>query len=241
MSMVRTHAYAKCRHVHGRHGPDGLHCMRAGFADDQAGSAKLSRPSSVCACAIRQRVAARQVLGAHHVAACALSCSAAPCLCSSMDAICAQLHAFAPPLSCACVLGPITFTLTTLCGAHILCVQEAADIQEVSDQLAGLSLSDDSSSARPGPFPSKDLAGVAHLLRSGKAQRVLVMVGAGISTAAGIPDFRTPGEPGAHCSCAGRAAAGLRSSVVLCLRIVQQLHACTADHQEWGLSSTQAY
>ncbi|KAG0667254.1 Sir2 histone deacetylase Hst2 [Rhodotorula mucilaginosa] len=34
---------------------------------------------------------------------------------------------------------------------------------------------------------------VAHLIKDGKAKRVMVMAGAGISTAAGIPDFRSPG------------------------------------------------
>ncbi|KWU46285.1 SIR2-domain-containing protein, partial [Rhodotorula sp. JG-1b] len=37
------------------------------------------------------------------------------------------------------------------------------------------------------------LEDVAHLIKDGKAKRVVVMAGAGISTAAGIPDFRSPG------------------------------------------------
>lgn len=42
-------------------------------------------------------------------------------------------------------------------------------------------------------LPSLDLAGVADLIKSGKARRIIVMTGAGVSVSAGIPDFRTPG------------------------------------------------
>eukprot|EP00798_Chlamydomonas_sp_ICE-L_P005997 gene5997-5288_t len=46
----------------------------------------------------------------------------------------------------------------------------------------------------PTPLMSHfDLAGVADLIKSGKAMNIVCMCGAGISVSAGIPDFRTPG------------------------------------------------
>ena len=44
------------------------------------------------------------------------------------------------------------------------------------------------------PLRSQDLQGVAEYINSGRAQRIVVMVGAGISVTAGIPDFRSPGS-----------------------------------------------
>lgn len=39
----------------------------------------------------------------------------------------------------------------------------------------------------------RTMASVAELMKSGRVSRICVMSGAGISVAAGIPDFRTPG------------------------------------------------
>ncbi|KAK9776384.1 putative NAD-dependent protein deacetylase hst2-1 [Seiridium cardinale] len=39
---------------------------------------------------------------------------------------------------------------------------------------------------------SRDIQSVAKLIREGRTKRIVVMTGAGISTAAGIPDFRSP-------------------------------------------------
>ena len=37
------------------------------------------------------------------------------------------------------------------------------------------------------------IAHIAQAIKSGKSKRIMVLCGAGISVAAGIPDFRTPG------------------------------------------------
>lgn len=47
-------------------------------------------------------------------------------------------------------------------------------------------------SVPPTVLTSRNLSGIAEYIRAGKARSVTVMVGAGISTSAGIPDFRSP-------------------------------------------------
>ncbi|KAL1891728.1 Sir2 histone deacetylase Hst2 [Sporothrix stenoceras] len=57
--------------------------------------------------------------------------------------------------------------------------------QEVSNQI------DDSTP--PQTLSDRSIEAVAQLILDGKAKRIVALTGAGISTAAGIPDFRSPG------------------------------------------------
>ncbi|KAE9583039.1 NAD-dependent protein deacetylase hst2-1 [Colletotrichum fructicola] len=48
-------------------------------------------------------------------------------------------------------------------------------------------------SVQPKTLESRSLGAIADYIKSGEVKRIAVMTGAGISTAAGIPDFRSPG------------------------------------------------
>lgn len=50
--------------------------------------------------------------------------------------------------------------------------------------------------ARVAPEPhikTKDIDGIVDYMKSPECKKIMVMAGAGISTSAGIPDFRSPG------------------------------------------------
>ncbi|TGZ72210.1 hypothetical protein CRM22_002221 [Opisthorchis felineus] len=59
------------------------------------------------------------------------------------------------------------------------------DLSSLKDAL-------DSADNEPPKLTSVDLEGVAELIKSGTVKNIVTMAGAGISTAAGIPDFRSP-------------------------------------------------
>lgn len=56
------------------------------------------------------------------------------------------------------------------------------DIDDLADQI-GKKLT----------VKEENIETLAHMIESGKAKKILVLTGAGVSVAAGIPDFRTPG------------------------------------------------
>lgn len=69
----------------------------------------------------------------------------------------------------------------------------AADASAAAEQLSALDLGVKTFQSQQPLLSCFDLHGVAELISSGKAQKIVVMAGAGISVSAGIPDFRTPG------------------------------------------------
>eukprot|EP00117_Sycon_ciliatum_P008245 scpid85443/ scgid2590/ NAD-dependent protein deacetylase sirtuin-2; Regulatory protein SIR2 homolog 2; SIR2-like protein 2 len=64
---------------------------------------------------------------------------------------------------------------------------------DLLEQLRAIIAGGREPSVRPGPqLNSFNLEGVAEHIKSGKCKNIIFMTGAGLSTAAGIPDFRSP-------------------------------------------------
>jgi hypothetical protein len=74
------------------------------------------------------------------------------------------------------------------CGCHYIHKIITIKEERIADELSKLSIADAPPTTEK-KF-SLDLSGVAELLKSGQIKNIIVMCGAGISTAAGIPDFR---------------------------------------------------
>ena len=73
-----------------------------------------------------------------------------------------------------------------------------AEIVNLLDELDELELEEkhegsDDDQKLPHVLDSVDFEGIVEYIREGRAKKIITMAGAGISTSAGIPDFRTPG------------------------------------------------
>jgi len=71
-----------------------------------------------------------------------------------------------------------------------------SSIESVRQYLAeklGLGSDHDDDQSYPAVLESLDLDGIVKYIKDGRATNVITMAGAGISTSAGIPDFRSPG------------------------------------------------
>ena len=82
-------------------------------------------------------------------------------------------------------------------GLRILEAQDKERQQEADNAKADLEEEEEEGEELEPAPPGKiliscDLKGIASLIREGKAKKIVVMCGAGISVSAGIPDFRSP-------------------------------------------------
>lgn len=73
------------------------------------------------------------------------------------------------------------------------CVQKIQKVSLEDENQAASSSSSSSSSCSDDLIIDYEIEDVEALLKEGKVKNIVMVVGAGISTSAGIPDFRTPG------------------------------------------------
>eukprot|EP00756_Hemistasia_phaeocysticola_P041989 Hpha_TRINITY_DN16945_c1_g1::TRINITY_DN16945_c1_g1_i1::g.54652::m.54652/K11412/SIRT2, SIR2L2; NAD-dependent deacetylase sirtuin 2 len=69
----------------------------------------------------------------------------------------------------------------------------ADSVDKLADQVAAVTLEDQGEKEKEPVLKSFDLDGVVEYIKENACKNIVIMTGAGISTAAGIPDFRTPG------------------------------------------------
>ena len=73
------------------------------------------------------------------------------------------------------------------------CVQKIQKVSLEDENKAASSSSSSASSCSDDLLIDYEIEDVEALLKEGKVKNIVMVVGAGISTSAGIPDFRTPG------------------------------------------------
>jgi len=76
--------------------------------------------------------------------------------------------------------------------------EEELDLEDLQKLVAGLKVDaslngSEAATATPSVLESKDVAGIVKYIKEHNCKKIIVASGAGISTSAGIPDFRTPG------------------------------------------------